>query len=130
MDPLNVRNPDESNQLPDPGSFPGAVDPSMLSDLRDRLERQDSLIEGLYARLDELDARIDEIVGLHSIPKRLLTLNDLANVAQKSARFFEQEIRRGHIRPIWLGGERRFTIEAFDAYLRENCLHKRGRRRR
>lgn len=48
----------------------------------------------------------------------LLTLSDLARTLRLSERTTENRIKDGDIRPLWVGGVRRFHPDAVDAYLR------------
>jgi len=77
-------------------------------------------------KLDELRDLVEAIQ--QAPPEKLLTLKRLAGYLDVSERQVETLIAEGHITPLWIGGVRRFSRAAIDAYLR-NATEKPRRRR-
>lgn len=51
-------------------------------------------------------------------PPPLLDVSDVAERLKVSARTVERIVNAGHLRPLWIEGQRRFTSAAVEAYLR------------
>lgn len=89
--------------------------------------------DDLRARLREIEARLEALPGDVAAAVRqapVETLIDVKGVAEAlgvSVRLTERLIADGEIRPIWIGGVRRFSRETIEAYIR---VAARPRRRR
>lgn len=70
-----------------------------------------------------VDRLLDEVDGVSSLQSTepLLELSDVAHYLQISDRTVETLIAEGQIEPIWIRGQRRFTIDAIEAYVRRRA---------
>lgn len=103
---------DTNDHPPEPGhGRPWEASPSQLED-------HDQLAEALAARIAE---RLRDLINEPACTDEphLLDVKDVARHLQVSKRTVETLIAEGQIKPIWIRGQRRFTKEALDAYLRK-----------
>ena len=94
---------DLSQNSPSDNSVPPGLARAIADRILDRL-------------LDELDGHTDT-----EDPNALLDVEDVARYLQVSKRTVETLIAEGQIEPIWVRGQRRFTREALDAYVRHRA---------
>ena len=93
------------------------------------LSRTDSaavaaLAESLGLHLEERLAELLDERLTPAGPPPLLDVNDVAARLKVSARTVERIVNAGHLRPIWIEGQRRFTSAAVEAYLKAAARRK------
>jgi excisionase family DNA binding protein len=103
---------DTNDRPPEPGH--GRPREASLSQVEDPDQLAEALAERIAERLYDLINRPARTDGSH-----LLDVKDVARHLQVSKRTVETLIAEGQITPIWIRGQRRFTKEALDAYLRK-----------
>lgn len=91
-----------------------------LAELAETLGRH--VVSDLEERLQDLLAERLSQPG----PPPLLDVSDVAERLKVSARTVERIVNSGQLRPIWIEGQRRFTLAAVEAYLK--AAAKRGKR--
>lgn len=99
---------------------PPSQNPSSPEGPRSEDDAED-LAEAVADRI--VDRLLDEIDGVSSpqSSETLLDLSDVAHYLQVSDRTVETLIAEGQIEPIWVRGQRRFTIDAIEAYVRRRA---------
>jgi len=80
-------------------------------------------IDRLISRL--IDAMKEELKHLEE-PNVLLDIHAVARRLRVSKRTVETLIADGEISPLWVRGQRRFTSEAVEAYLRHDARRRGG----
>ena len=92
-----------------------------------------ALREQIRSELAEVvESQNEQLLQRHTTLKPLLSVKDVARTLQVSERTVETLIGVGHLRPLWVQGQRRFHPDAVDAYLRscERAAQKLGIRRK
>jgi excisionase family DNA binding protein len=83
-----------------------------------------SLPQKVKRKIDRLEKRIEELEH-DRVQAPLLTIKDVAGRLNVHKRTVERIIDQGHLKPIWVRGQRRFEPEAVRAYIREHCRRDR-----
>jgi excisionase family DNA binding protein len=94
---------------------------SSTEDEDSRSEDSSKRIRELELRVAELEKRLEE---RQLIPEGLLSPEQVKEYLGVSDRTVDRLVDRGFLSPIWIGGQRRFELEAVRGYLREHGTSK------
>ena len=87
----------------------------------------DTFLADLEARVESANRRL---LKEHTALKPLLSVPDVARTLQVSERTVEKLIALGKLRPLWIGGQRRFHPDTIAAYMRSAENQKQRKKRR
>jgi excisionase family DNA binding protein len=87
----------------------------------DRIQELEQRTRNLEGQVETLRQRLEEAEGS---PESRWTPEQVADYLNISERTLDRIIDRGHLNPLWVGKQRRFTPEAIEAYIREHCTSK------
>lgn len=85
-----------------------------IQELEQRTRDLEEQVEALHQRLEEAE----------DSPESRWTPKQVADYLNISKRTVDRIIDRGHLNPLWIGEQRRFTPEAIEAYEREHGTSK------